>query len=272
MKTSILPLFSMPLQLALVISVCPLAAGTVRAENPFKVIGAKAKQGFSKVTKAVHPRRIGAAIKNAALAAAPEVRVRPVRPATSYQTIPDGSYSPEATAYRFTTYASQSQSGTSEATVRYLSQDPDSSIAPTGYYTGSQYRLAPATGSSRTSSSTPAHRGMGPPPLSANATDPVPAPDQPINSSGTPSNITPGTSSPTPDPLKQHAAGYAPPVLPKPIRPAFPREDLPFGELVPGKTGYVHSPYSKTDLVDVSGIPTGTKVKCPYTGKTFRVP
>ena len=59
---------------------------------------------------------------------------------------------------------------------------------------------------------------------------------------------------------------------PSPTAPRTSREDLPFGELVAGKTGFVYSPYSKKELVDVSGIPTGTKVKCPYSGKTFRVP
>lgn len=50
------------------------------------------------------------------------------------------------------------------------------------------------------------------------------------------------------------------------------REDLPFGIPIPGKKGYVYSPFSDKQQVDVSGIPTGTKVKCPYTSKVFRVP
>lgn len=51
------------------------------------------------------------------------------------------------------------------------------------------------------------------------------------------------------------------------------REDLPFGVVIPGKKGYVYSPYGDSkQQVDVTDIPTGTKVKCPYTGKVFRVP
>lgn len=56
-------------------------------------------------------------------------------------------------------------------------------------------------------------------------------------------------------------------------KPAVPREDLQYGVPIVGKKGFVYSPFA-TDKgeVDVEGIPAGTKVKCPYTGKTFRVP
>jgi ankyrin repeat protein len=48
---------------------------------------------------------------------------------------------------------------------------------------------------------------------------------------------------------------------------------LPFGTKVEGKTGFVHSPYAPEEgYVDVKDLPSGTKVKCPYTGKPFRVP
>jgi hypothetical protein len=42
---------------------------------------------------------------------------------------------------------------------------------------------------------------------------------------------------------------------------------------VPGKPGFVYSPFDKTaGVVDVQGMAPGTKVKCPYTGKVFIVP
>lgn len=60
-----------------------------------------------------------------------------------------------------------------------------------------------------------------------------------------------------------------PPTPPKPQPPA----ELPYGKPVPGKRGFVYSPYdSSAGFVDVQGIAPGTKVRCPYTGKIFRVP
>ncbi len=49
--------------------------------------------------------------------------------------------------------------------------------------------------------------------------------------------------------------------------------DLPYGKPVPGKPGYVFSPYDKSGgYVDVTGYAPGQKVKDPYTGKIFLVP
>ena len=74
------------LRIAVVLALLPFAAGSAQAENPFKFLGAKAKQGLSKVKQVVHPRRIGAALKNlkpAPLKPAPRVAVRPVTPPDS---------------------------------------------------------------------------------------------------------------------------------------------------------------------------------------------
>jgi hypothetical protein len=52
-----------------------------------------------------------------------------------------------------------------------------------------------------------------------------------------------------------------------------PAPELPFGSPVPGKKGFVYSPFDKSaGFVDVRDIAPGTKVRCPYTGKIFKVP
>ena len=87
---------------------------------------------------------------------------------------------------------------------------------------------------------------------------------------------------PSPAPLEDLAfpEDLAPPedqapleaILPPPVPPVS-LADLPFGTPVMGRKGCVRSPYAADDgMVDVAGIPAGSKVKCPFTGKTFRVP
>ncbi len=64
-----------------------------------------------------------------------------------------------------------------------------------------------------------------------------------------------------------------PPAAPPSPTPNTPPSDLPYGTAVPGRANMVNSPYAgKTQLVDVSGMGTGQTVKCPYTGKLFKVP
>jgi hypothetical protein len=48
--------------------------------------------------------------------------------------------------------------------------------------------------------------------------------------------------------------------------------DFPIARPVPGKTGYVYSPYESGKYVDVSGYTSGSKVKDPYAQKIFIVP
>lgn len=48
--------------------------------------------------------------------------------------------------------------------------------------------------------------------------------------------------------------------------------ELPRG-IVAGEPGMVHSPYAPGEgVVDVEGVPSGTKVRCPYSGLNFVVP
>jgi hypothetical protein len=48
--------------------------------------------------------------------------------------------------------------------------------------------------------------------------------------------------------------------------------NLPYARPVPGKPGFVYSPYDAKFLIDVRGAPPGTVVNDPNTGKAFRVP
>jgi hypothetical protein len=83
---------------------------------------------------------------------------------------------------------------------------------------------------------------------------------------------TPATkpSSPGIEPAKSFSS-----VTPAPATGAAPKptQDIPFGAAIAGRPGFVNSPYAaKYQLVDVTGLPAGMEVKCPYTGKLFRVP
>jgi len=58
---------------------------------------------------------------------------------------------------------------------------------------------------------------------------------------------------------------------PRPQKTA--KGDYPYGTPVPGKPGFVKSPYAADQgLVDVRGFPPGTEVKDPFTNKIFLVP
>jgi hypothetical protein len=60
---------------------------------------------------------------------------------------------------------------------------------------------------------------------------------------------------------------------PMPRNVTAPPTEYPTAKVVPGKPGYVFSPYDPNGgYVDVNGFPSGSKVKDPYSGKVFLVP
>ncbi len=107
---------------------------------------------------------------------------------------------------------------------------------------------------------------------------PAPTPQPKVAATSEPKTVTPSPvtspapSMPTPSPV---ASNNAPPTV-TPETPATtpkPVQEIPFGAAIAGRPGFVNSPYAaRHQLVDVTGLPVGMEVKCPYTGKLFRVP
>lgn len=104
-----------------------------------------------------------------------------------------------------------------------------------------------------------------PAPAPSVATAPLPQVPTKVAANTTPAPMPPPAPQTKPNPPVQQT----PPEAPKPAVTA----DLPQGIAIPGRPGFVNSPFAaKHQLVDVTGLPTGMEVKCPYTGKLFRVP
>jgi hypothetical protein len=94
----------------------------------------------------------------------------------------------------------------------------------------------------------------------------------------TPAPVSPdgGTAEESTPPVKKNS-GEDPNANAKPTNPVPepPPEtgNLPYAKAVPGKPGFVFSPYDgKGGYIDVRGFPPGTEVKDPYSGKSFLVP
>jgi len=63
------------------------------------------------------------------------------------------------------------------------------------------------------------------------------------------------------------------PPSPVPENQPVARGEIPYAKPVPGKPGFVFSPYDQfKGYIDVRGFPPGTEVKDPYSQKSFLVP
>ena len=101
-------------------------------------------------------------------------------------------------------------------------------------------------------------------PPTANVSSAAPAPTAtPLAVEETPPITLP------PDPTPDARIAVTPPAQKTTVENASPP---PYGSPVPDKPGFVYSPYNEKFLIDVRGVPPGTEVNDPNTGKPLRVP
>jgi hypothetical protein len=137
------------------------------------------------------------------------------------------------------------------------------------------YRSGPAQPSGRVSDATPPPRPiimpppMQPPPEAggpdaADMGGPMPPMQPPGQQPGQPP-MPPGP------PLSSTGPASGPPPIAE--QPSVDPSQMPVASPVPGKPGFVVSPFSpQSGYVDVSGLAPGSMAHDPYTGQTFRVP
>ena len=104
----------------------------------------------------------------------------------------------------------------------------------------------------------PKKSGFHPPPGDTTIAN-NPGPDDGQNPDKPPADTKPPASETKP-----------PPPVPEPPKSVG---EIPYAKPVPGKPGFVFSPYDQyKGYIDVRGFPPGTEVKDPYSGKSFLVP
>ena len=107
-----------------------------------------------------------------------------------------------------------------------------------------------------------------PAPVRDPAGDPRPWREPTVDPAG--SAVTEAPPRTVPPPVVAEAPAPAP--APKPAPKPAPSEEIPYATPVPGQPGKVYSPFHNGGYVEVSGMQSGSKARCPYTKKIFRVP
>lgn len=99
---------------------------------------------------------------------------------------------------------------------------------------------------------------------------PLPQPNAPMAPVPPGPGTEPATTNTAETPAPPSAPETPAQTTPAPPKPAT---NYPMGIVIPGKKGFVKSPYAEfAEPVDVRGYPPGTAVRCPYTNKIFIVP
>ena len=93
----------------------------------------------------------------------------------------------------------------------------------------------------------------------------------PVEPQPFPNDQAPPTT-PDPGPVETAPPDAVASTAPPATSTAPVKGDYPYGVPVPGKPGFVRSPYSPDKMTDVRGYAPGTEVKDPYTQKIFLVP